>query len=56
MRLPAEFLPHDAIYFMPFFRTKDVEPIVIEVPTAKGGSITGSIMEYWQVAPEDAGE
>jgi hypothetical protein len=46
----------DAIYFMPFFRTKDVKPIVIEVCTAKEDSITGSIMGYWRVTLEDAGE
>ncbi len=45
----------DSIYFMPFFNTKDVGPIVIEIPPATGGSITGSIMDYWQVSMEDAG-
>jgi hypothetical protein len=45
----------DAFYFMPFFSTKDVGPIVIELPPAEGGSITGSIMDYWQMPLEDAG-
>jgi hypothetical protein len=45
----------DAVYFMPFFSTKDVGPIVIEIPAADGGSITGSIMDFWQTPLEDAG-
>ena len=46
----------DAIYFMPFFNTKDVGPMVIEIPPAgDDGSITGSIMDQWQSALEDAG-
>jgi len=46
----------DAIYFMPFFNTKDVGPVVIEIPPAGDeGSITGSIMDVWQSALEDAG-
>ena len=45
----------DSIYFMPFFNTKDAGPIVIEIPPATGGSITGSIMDCWQNALEDAG-
>src|SRR3984957_3969065 len=41
----------DAIYFMPFFDTKDVGPIVLEIPPAdEGGSITGSVMDCWQSA------
>jgi hypothetical protein len=45
----------DVIYFMPFWSTKDVGPIVIEVPPADGGSITGSLMDVWQIALEDVG-
>jgi hypothetical protein len=45
----------DAMYFMPFFSTKDVGPIVIEIPPAESGSITGSLMDAWQVALEDVG-
>lgn len=45
----------DTIYFMPFFSTKDVGPIVLEIPPAEGGSITGTIMDSWQAALEDVG-
>ncbi len=45
----------DSIYFMPFFNTKDVGPVVLEVPAAGEGSITGSIDDSWQTALEDVG-
>src|SRR5678815_4577577 len=45
----------DTIYFMPFFSTKDVGPMVLEIPPADGGSITGTIMDAWQMALEDVG-
>jgi len=45
----------DAIYFMPFWNTKDVGPVVVEIPPAEGGSITGSLMDVWQLPMEDAG-
>src|SRR6476469_7815618 len=46
----------DAVYFMPFFDTRDVGPIVLEIPPAdEGGSITGSVMDCWQAALEDVG-
>src|SRR6478735_9036430 len=46
----------DAVYFMPFFDTKDVGPIVLEIPPAgDGGSITGSVMDCWQAALDDVG-
>ena len=45
----------DTIYFMPFFSTKDVGPMVIEIPPADDGSITGTIMDSWQMALEDVG-
>jgi hypothetical protein len=46
----------DAVYFMPFFDTKDVGPVVLEIPPAdEGGSITGSVMDSWQAALEDVG-
>jgi hypothetical protein len=46
----------DAVYFMPFFDTKDVGPVVLEIPRAgDGGSITGSVMDCWQAALEDVG-
>src|ERR1041384_583858 len=44
------------IYLMPFFNTKDVGPIVIEIPPAGDeGSITGNICDFWQCALEDVG-
>ncbi len=45
----------DVIYLMPFFTTKDVGPVVLEIPPADDGSLNGSIMNYWQVAIEDIG-
>jgi hypothetical protein len=41
---------------MPFFDTKDVGPVVLEIPPAdESGSITGSVMDCWQAALEDVG-
>jgi hypothetical protein len=46
----------DVIYLYPFFNTKHVGPVVIEVPPAsETGSITGSIDDAWQCALEDVG-
>ncbi len=45
----------DAVYSMAFFNTKDVGPVVLEIPPADTGSITGNIDNVWQVALEDAG-
>jgi hypothetical protein len=45
----------DVIYLKPFFNTKDVGPMVLEIPPAKDGSITGTIMDAWQAALEDVG-
>jgi len=46
----------DSVYFMPFFDTKEVGPVVLEIPPAdEGGSITGSVMDCWQAALEDVG-
>ncbi len=45
----------DAIYFMPFFNTKEAGPVVLEIPAATGGTIVGSIMDCWQKALEDVG-
>jgi len=45
----------DAIYFMPFVNTKDVGPMVLEIPPADEGSITGTVMDVWQCALEDVG-
>jgi hypothetical protein len=45
----------DAIYLMPFINTKDVGPVVLEIPPADEGSITGTVMDVWQSALEDVG-
>ena len=46
----------DAIYLMAFTDTKEVGPVVIEVPAAgDDGSINGNIVNVWQMALEDAG-
>jgi hypothetical protein len=45
----------DTIYLFPFFNTKDVGPMVLEIPPADEGSITGSIDDAWQAALEDVG-
>jgi hypothetical protein len=45
----------DVIYLMPFFNTKDVGPMVLEIPPADDGLFNGSIMNYWQAAIEDVG-
>jgi len=45
----------DVIYTMPFINTKNVGPMVLDVPPADDGALNGSIMNYWQVALEDVG-
>ena len=45
----------DAIYLTPFINTKDVGPVVLEIPPADAGSITGTVMDLWQSALEDVG-
>ncbi len=45
----------DVIYLMPFINTKDVGPVVLEIPPADDGVFNGSIMNYWQAAIEDVG-
>jgi len=40
----------DTIYLMPFLNTKDVGPVVLEIPPADNGSITGSVDDSWQTA------
>jgi len=45
----------DVIYLMPFFSTKDVGPMVLEIPPADDGVINGTIMDAWQVPLEDVG-
>src|SRR5882672_8395445 len=45
----------NVIYVFPFFDTKEVGPMVMEIPVAEGGSITGSVDDAWQSALEDVG-
>jgi hypothetical protein len=45
----------DTLYLMPFIDTTEAGPMVLEIPPAEGGSITGSIMDLWQVPLEDVG-
>src|SRR4029453_13836599 len=40
---------------MLFFETVEVGPMVIEIPPADAGSITGSIMDCWQTPLGDVG-
>jgi hypothetical protein len=40
---------------MPFINTKEVGPVVIEIPPADEGSITGTIMDAWQMPLADVG-
>lgn len=44
----------DTLYFFPFYDTQD-GPVVLEIPAAEGGSITGSVDNGWQEALEDVG-
>ena len=45
----------DTIYVMPFFDTRDVGPVVVEIPPADTGTIVGSIDDCWQTAIADVG-
>jgi len=45
----------DAIYLTPFTNTAEVGPVVLEIPPADEGSITGTVMDVWQSALEDVG-
>jgi hypothetical protein len=46
----------DVIYIVPFFNTKDVGSMVLDIPAASDdGSITGTIMDCWQAPLEDVG-
>ena len=45
----------DVIYLMPFLNTAKAGPVVLEIPPADEGSITGSIMDCWQTPLEDVG-
>jgi hypothetical protein len=46
----------DTLYFMTFLNTKDVGPIVIEIPPAsEAGSLNANFVNVWQQPLEDAG-
>src|SRR5215510_7655566 len=46
----------DTLYFMAFFKTKDVGPIVLEVPPGDAqGSLNGNLVTVWQTSLEDVG-
>jgi hypothetical protein len=45
----------DSIYIMPFFNTRDVGAVVLDIPTADEGSITGTVMDAWQAPLDDVG-
>src|SRR4029077_7749290 len=46
----------NTIYVFPIYNTKDVGPMVLEIPPADGeDSITGSVDDGWQTALEDVG-
>lgn len=44
----------DVVYLMVFYDTS-AGPVVLEIPPAGGGSITGSVMNCWQAPIEDVG-
>ena len=46
----------DTLYFMGFYDTKAVGPMVVEIPPAgDDGSLNGNFVTLWQAALEDAG-
>jgi hypothetical protein len=46
----------DTLYFMTFFNTRDVGPIVIDIPPADAsGSLNANIVNIWQQPLEDGG-
>src|SRR4249920_3404157 len=45
----------DVIYLMPIFNTREVGPMVLEIPPADDGVINGTVMDAWQVPLEDVG-
>ncbi|MBR0906394.1 DUF1254 domain-containing protein [Bradyrhizobium liaoningense] len=46
----------DTLYFMTFLNTRDVGPIVIEIPPADStGSLNANIVNIWQAPLEDGG-
>jgi len=46
----------DTLYFMAFYDTKALGPMVVEIPPADaGGSLNGNFVTLWQTSLEDAG-
>lgn len=45
----------DALTALPFVNTKEAGPVVIEIPPADDVSISGTVMDAWQVALEEVG-
>jgi hypothetical protein len=45
----------DVVYLTPYFDTRDVGPVVLEIPPADDGVINGTIMDAWQMPLEDVG-
>ncbi len=45
----------DVIYLTPHFDTKEVGPVILEIPPADGGVINGTVMDAWQTPLEDVG-
>lgn len=43
----------DTLYFFPFFNTRDTGPVVLDIPPAGDGALTGSVDDGWQCALED---
>jgi hypothetical protein len=45
----------DLLYVIPFINTKEVGPVVLEIPPAGDGAIVGTVTDCWQGALEDVG-
>jgi hypothetical protein len=45
----------DVIYVMPFFDTKDTGPMVLEIPPAIGGMLSGSVLDGLQTPMTEVG-
>lgn len=45
----------DVIYLQPSYNTKEVGPLVVEIPPADDGVINGTLMDAWQSPLEDVG-
>ena len=46
----------DTIYFMAFFDTREVGPVVLDIPPGDANaSVTGNLVTVWQAAIEDVG-